>query len=402
MVGKILLEQCDSRIYEGNLIMKRKKLVVISHTEHYKDTDGVIKGWGSTVNEINYLADYWEEVIHVACLHKVDVTPLSSLPYTKSNIKFVPIPPYGGKSIIAKIGILFRIPNIVKQVVISQRGASEVQLRLPTSMGLFLLPLFSFFFRRNYTLWVKYAGDWSQKNPPLAYRLQRRWLLTNIAKCAVTVNGFWLLQPKHIYSFENPCLDHLDIEKGQLKAAVKSFTGKFIFSFVGRLEDAKGVHRIIEALKTIPEDTIDHVHFIGDGPKKDFYKKVASFLGSKVTFHGFLSKNQTHEILSKSHFFLLPSESEGFPKVIAEAACYGALPVVSNVGSIGHYVNETNGFVWKKEGISSFEAVLQQAVQLERSQLQERSTALLEVAKLFTFENYKSKLDGMLSESLFT
>ena len=75
--------------------MRRKKLVIISHTEHHLD-NGVIKGWGSTINEINYLADYWEEVIHVACLHQTK-TPPSSLPYTKNNIVFIPIPPFGGR-----------------------------------------------------------------------------------------------------------------------------------------------------------------------------------------------------------------------------------------------------------------------------------------------------------------
>ena len=50
--------------------MKRKKLVIISHTEHYVNSDGAIVGWGSTVNEINYLADYWSKVVHVACLYE--------------------------------------------------------------------------------------------------------------------------------------------------------------------------------------------------------------------------------------------------------------------------------------------------------------------------------------------
>lgn len=381
--------------------MKRTKLVVISHTEHYKDTDAVLVGWGSTITEVNYLADYWDEVVHVGCLHGT-APPPSALPYLKSNIRFVPIPPYGGSTLAAKVGILFKIPTIVKQVVTSQKGASEVQLRLPTGMGLFLLPLFSFFLHRKYTFWVKYAGDWNQKHPPLAYRLQRWWLLKNIARCAVTVNGFWTKQPKHVYSFENPCLDRCDIEKGQLQAAGKLFAGPFVFAFVGRLEDAKGVPRIIDALRALPANTIAHVHFVGDGPKMADYKSSASFLGPKVIFHGFLNKDATHELLSLSHFFLLPSESEGFPKVIAEAACYGTIPVVSDVGSIAHYVNDTNGFVWKKEGNTSFETVLQQAVQLDKLQLQRRSTAVLEVAKQFTFENYKSKLDGMLSASSLT
>src|SRR5690606_11098200 len=194
--------------------MKRKKLVIISHTEHYKDSTGVIKGWGPTINEVNYLADYWEEVVHVGCLHHKK-TPPSSLAYTRKNISFVAIPPYGGKSLRDKFMILFKIPRIITTVIKSVNGATEVQLRLPTSMGLFLLPLFSFFLPRTFTFWVKYAGNWNQENPPLSYTLQRWWLKKNYAKCKVTINGFWDNQPLHCYSFENPCLTQEDIERGK-------------------------------------------------------------------------------------------------------------------------------------------------------------------------------------------
>ena len=44
-----------------------KKLVVISHTEHQTDVNGRVMGWGPTINEINYLAQFWEEGVHVGC-----------------------------------------------------------------------------------------------------------------------------------------------------------------------------------------------------------------------------------------------------------------------------------------------------------------------------------------------
>lgn len=376
--------------------MKRKKLVIISHTEHYKDHNGIIKGWGPTINEVNYLADYWEEVVHVACLHHKTMPP-SSLSYTRQNISFVPIPPYGGKSIKDKLMILIKIPKIINQVIKSIKGASEVQLRLPTSMGLFLLPLFSFFIPRKFTFWVKYAGNWNQQNPPLSYRIQRWWLKKNIAKCNVTINGFWSGQPKHCHSFENPCLTQEDIKKGKEIAQTKTFDQSYIFSFVGRLEDAKGVSRIIEALKEIPAEKIKEVHFVGNGDKMEYYKSETSFLGNKVFFHGFLHKEGVHAILAQSHFFLLPSTaSEGFPKVIAEAACYGVIPVVSDVSSISHYINSDNGFLWKINSNVSYTEALQSAVNTPPLTLKHLSANSLILAELFTFDNYKQKLQRLV------
>lgn len=378
--------------------MKRKKLVVISHTEHYLDENDVLRGWGPTVNEINFLAESWEEVYHVGCLHTGNVRASSSS-YIPKNIHFVPIPPYGGKRLWDKFLILLKIPKIIYQVVVSIRGASEVQLRLPTSMGLFLLPLFSFFIRRKFTFWVKYAGNWKQENPPLSYRLQRWWLIKNYAKCKVTINGFWDDQPDHCLSFENPCLTLGDIERGLKISGQKEFNEPFIFSFVGRLETPKGVDRIIEALKGISPDKIAEVHFIGDGDKTDIYKEKAGFLKEKVQFHGFLCKQEVHQVLTKSHFFLLPSTaSEGFPKVIAEAACYGTIPVVSNVSSIPHYINSDNGFLWDTSSIIAFDEVLFEAIHTNPKLLKDKSNITVEFAERFTFANYMRSLNKILTE----
>lgn len=376
----------------------RKKLVIISHTEHYKDSENQILGLGSTVNEINFLSDYWQEIVHVACLH--DSKPnKNSIHYSNSNIKFVAIPPFGGKNIYHKIFIFFIIPSILRQVIKSIKGATEVQLRLPTSIGLFLLPLFSIFISRKFTLWIKYAGDWNELNPPISNRMQRWWLKKNFANCKVTINGFWNNQFKHCLSFENPSLTIKDIEKGKIVAENKNFITPFTFVFVGRLELEKGVDEIINALKTIPIKYIDKLHFIGDGEKLEYYKKATFFLKDKVTFHGFLDKFHVHEILKQSHFFLLPSKSEGFPKVIAEACCYGAIPIVSNVGSITHYVNDFNGFIWDKNSNKNFSQIIQKAIHLNPISLKEKSIAGIELAKKFTFVNYIQKLEQILKPS---
>lgn len=371
--------------------MKKKKLVIISHTQHYKNDDGVFLGWGSTVSEVNFLADYWEEVFHVACLHNSKPN-LSSLPYTKNNITFVPIPPYGGKKIIDKILIITKIPTIIIQVLRTIRGASEVQLRLPTSMGIFLLPIFSLFISRKFTFWVKYAGNWNQIKPPLSYKLQRYWLKKNWATCKVTINGFWNNQPKHCLSFQNPCLTLGEVANGYNIAKEKVFNNSFIVTFIGRLEPEKGVERIIEALKCIPIEKISMVNFIGDGDKTNFYKKETEFLRNKVAFHGFLEKNAVHQILSKSHFLLLPSNSEGFPKVIAEAICYGTIPVVSNVGSISHYIDETTGFLWDIHSKTNFSDVVTKAFYTDSLTLKEKSKKSQKWANKFTFVNYLKNL----------
>ena len=72
-----------------------QKLVVISHTGHQQTETGEYVGWGPTINELNFMAQFWEEVVHVACLEPGPPKG-SSLPYTQSNIQIAPIPPFGG------------------------------------------------------------------------------------------------------------------------------------------------------------------------------------------------------------------------------------------------------------------------------------------------------------------
>jgi glycosyltransferase involved in cell wall biosynthesis len=365
----------------------KKTLLIISHTEHFI-SDGQYVGWGPTITEINFLANYWDEIIHVACLYDLEA-PASSLNYTSSNIRFVPITPFGGKTIFKKISILFLMPNILSIIRNELKNATEVQLRLPTGIGVFLLPWFTLQ-KRNYTFWVKYAGNWIQKNPPISYKFQRYWLKKNLAKAKVTINGYWPKQDTHCISFENPCLYQEEVINASIQVLHKQFYPPFTLIFVGRLEDPKGVSRILDALEFITLNKVKEVHFIGDGPNILMYKRKASNLEIPIFFHGFLPRNKVHEILKLSHFILLPSNSEGFPKVLAEAACYGVVPVVSDVSSIPHYINSTNGFLWNSK--FDFSIFLQNVLDTSFTDLQQKKINIYQISLQFSYESYLEKL----------
>ncbi|WP_136480587.1 glycosyltransferase [Cognatitamlana onchidii] len=319
------------------------KLLIISHTEHYTDTSGEIVGWGPTLTEINYLATIFDEVYHIAT-HLDQVPPPSSLPYTSNNIHFVPIPYTGGKRLIDKLDIVWHAPATIFKVFKYLNKVDLFQLRAPTGIGVYLIPLLTLFSTKNG--WFKYAGNWNQENPPFGYAIQR-WFLKR-QKRKVTINGKWLNQPKQCLTFENPCLTPEFREQGMQVLRDKQFKKPYIYCFAGRLEDEKGVRRIIEAISLIEDKTaIKEVHLIGNGPKMEEYKALAKNVGVPFIFHGFLKFEAVFEVFKKAHFFLLPSSaSEGFPKVIAEALNFGCIPIVSKVSSIAQYIHsDINGFI---------------------------------------------------------
>lgn len=376
--------------------MRHKRIVVVSDTPLYKDKDCFF-GFGPVVRELEFIDDLFEEIIWIGFNREDKKGDLSMLQIQSPRIKVVLLNRVGGKGMASMFRIVVNYPimffTILKYVI----NSKIIHTRAPSHPAMIGVIL-SFFFRSK-IWWHKYAGNWAQENPPLSYGVQR-WLFKKAKHTKVTVNGFWPDQESHCHSFENPCLTLEDIEKGKAVAREKDFEGDFVFTFAGRLEDEKGVARIIEALGTVSLESIRKVHFIGDGPKRALYEQQASFLRDKVSFHGFLSKDAVHALLAESHFFLLPSTaSEGFPKVIAEAACYGAIPLVSDVGSISHYVNDSNGYLWFRKEEPSYGKVLNKALSSPVQELQEKSLNALDLGKKFTFMAYVEKLNTFILNS---
>lgn len=364
----------------------KKSLLIISHTEHYLSEDGVIVGWGPTVREINYLARETRHIYHIGCYHPM-TAPKSSYPYMEPNITFVPIPASGGAGLQNKLRMVVNMPIVLYTVIKYLKKADVFQLRVPTGMGVYLLPFITLFVWKKG--WIKYAGNWVEKLPPASYAFQRFWL-KHCQRRKVTINGRWKNQPSHCISFENPCLTEDDRQRGLETLNNKQYRPPLKASFAGRLEDAKGVAVILEALK-IHQGIIDEMHFIGNGPDRMKYEAMAKNLNMKVIFHGFLGRDEVFNLFAKTHLFLLPSTaSEGFPKVIAEAANFGCVPVVSDVSSIPQYVSEETGFVWHPEKMAFTDFFKKQHV--EANDLKEKAIRAHSMAENFTFSRYINRV----------
>jgi glycosyltransferase involved in cell wall biosynthesis len=347
--------------------------------------------FGPVVRELEFLAPLFDEITWVGFERTDKEGDLSMKKIESNKIKIVLLKNVGGSGFFWFFKILLQYPKMFFVIVKNVQKANIIHTRAPSHPALIAI-LISVFMRKNKIWWNKYAGDWGQLNPSLAYKFQRE-ILKLMTYSKVTINGFWPNQQKHCFSFENPCLTMNDIEVGKQIAKEKVFFPPYTFAFVGRFDDVKGVSILLKALKGIPIEMIDKIHLIGDGPKTPVYKEEAKELGSKAIFHGQLEKSKLHKLISESHFFLLPSKAEGFPKVVAEAACYGVIPIVSNVGSIEHYINKTNGFVWdNKNHAVNYSSVFNRALQSDQIILQSQSKEILTVAEKFTFDNYLKKL----------
>ncbi|MBU2939588.1 glycosyltransferase [Lacinutrix sp. C3R15] len=373
-----------------------KTLTIISHTEHYKNPDGSIVGLGATVTEINHLTAVFDRILHVAMLHDVPAPP-SALPYTSNKITCIALPAVGGTGIQDKFAIIYKAPKIIATIQQAIQQTDYFQFRAPTGIGVFVIPYLMFFSKKKG--WFKYAGNWKQEHAPLAYSLQR-WLLKK-QKRKVTINGSWPDQPKQCLTFENPCLTEAEVAEGKALAATKSIEAKALrFCFVGRLETEKGLGLLIAAFKNLNAEEkkrIQEIAIVGDGKAKQKYMDSTKNSGLPFVFHGFLSRDAVHNIYKVSHAIVLPSASEGFPKVIAEAMNYGCLPIVSNVSSIGQYVqSDNNGFLLDTISVESLLAAIRKVVYIDPKVFSTMLNHQKNAENRFTYAYYNQRITNAL------
>ena len=107
--------------------------------------------------------------------------------------------------------------------------------------------------------------------------------------------------------------------------------------FVHHLSPRKGSRELVGIIKdTLARIPNAHFHIVGEGPDGEWLRvRCAEFgLIDSVTFYGALTHEQTAELYKTADVFIMPSRSEGFPRVILEAMRYG-LPIVStDVGCV--------------------------------------------------------------------
>ena len=315
------------------------KLVVVSHTPHYRSAAGTV-GWGPTVREIDHLAELFQEIVHVAPLHE-GVAPEGALPYSSARVRVVAVRPAGGEGAKDKLGILLRAPGWARAILREVTVADFLHVRCPAGISLVTLALLPFV-RGDVKRWIKYAGNWKPDgSEPWSYRLQRRWLLSDRTRGLVTVNGEWPNQPAHVRSFLNPCLTDTELEEGRCSAAEKRTGGPVRLLFIGRLEKNKGAgHAVCILDRLLASNVAASLDLVGDGPERGIFEALTDQLGVRhsVLFHGWRRRSELTPLLGRAHFLLLPTVSEGWPKVLSEGMAYGAIPLAGRVSCIPQYL----------------------------------------------------------------
>lgn len=312
------------------------KFCIITHVQHIKDNNNYY-GYAPYIREMNIWLKYVDEVIVVAPLIENKLNPIYEN-YLHSKLTFNRVSEFNITSISNGIRTVFRLPLIFIVVYNAMSRADHIHLRCPGNMGLIGTLVQILFPNKIKT--AKYAGNWDPKSKqPWSYRLQK-WILSNTfltKNMQVLVYGEWPNQTKNIKPFFTATYSESD--KKEVKP--RNLSGRIRFLFVGMLSEGKQplyVARIIQQL--ISKGFEVQLDYYGDGKMREEVDRFCADnnLKERVFLQGNQSKDKVEVAYQESHFLLLPSKSEGWPKVVAEAMFWGCVPIVTPVSCVPYMI----------------------------------------------------------------
>ncbi len=162
--------------------------------------------------------------------------------------------------------------------------------------------------------------------------------------------------------------------------------------YVGRFAPEKDVSLLLTALSRLPQEASRPrlvLKLVGFGPLDAHLRSVAAQLGIEpfVEFHGPASMGDLPSIYSAADGLVLPSRSEPWGLVVAEAMCCGLPAIVSDrCGCAADLVTPQTGWIFRAGDAGELTAALQQFVDSSREKLAAMGAAARGVASRFSPE----------------
>lgn len=308
------------------------KLAIITHTPHMVSGKDIF-AYAPYVKEMNLWVRHAEEILVVAPQVQRDPTEIE-MAYVHDHLQLTTIKAISFISISEAVKAIVSFPGIFLKIYRAMQAADHIHLRCPGTIGLVGCLAQLFFPKKPKT--AKYAGNWDpQARQPLSYRMQK-WLLSTTfftKNMKVLVYGDWPDQTTNIVPFFTATYRISKTEE----TVQKTFSPPYRFLFVGSLASGK---RPLYALQLLKELKNNHIPFFidiyGEGSEREKMERFIAKEGltAHCTLHGNRSEAIVEAAYKASHFLLLPSRSEGWPKVVAEAMFWGVIPLASAVSCV--------------------------------------------------------------------
>lgn len=163
----------------------------------------------------------------------------------------------------------------------------------------------------------------------------------------------------------------IDVESIEIK---RSWKWNKNILFLSRVHVKKGINFLIEAVATLKDEFTDYtINIAGEGEETyiNELKQLAKRLGidSQVNFVGGVYGDKKWELFRQADLFVLPTHSENFGIVVAEALASGT-PVITTKGTPWQELEEYNCGWWTEVGTEPTVKALQSFLSLSEEDLE--------------------------------
>jgi glycosyltransferase involved in cell wall biosynthesis len=131
--------------------------------------------------------------------------------------------------------------------------------------------------------------------------------------------------------------------------------------FLGRINAAKGIQDLLEAMPTVLASVPDCTLVVAGSGEVEHYRSFAAQLGVgyAVQFPGWVDGQPKADLLASAAVFVLPSHVEAMPMSILEAMAAGLPVVATRVGGIPQAVRDgTDGILFQAKDRSALASAL--------------------------------------------
>jgi glycosyltransferase involved in cell wall biosynthesis len=346
------------------------QFLIVTHVPHIIEANKYF-AYAPYVQEMNLWTKYVDDLVVLAPVAN-DFKTAIDVAYQKENIQFIAIENFDVLSFKNSFLTIFKLPKILWTLSKAMRRADHIHLRCPGNIGLLGCIVQILFPNKPKT--AKYAGNWDSKaKQPWTYGLQK-WILNNsflTRNMQVLVYGEWEGSSKNIKPFFTSSYKEADKEP----IISKDLKSKINFVFVGTLVKGKNPLYAIQLVENLHKNGFDvTLNLYGEGVLRTSLEHYIfeNQLDSIIKLKGNQSKTIVKEAYQESHFVILPSDSEGWPKAIAEGMFWGCVPIATKVSCVPYMLDNGNRGILLtmdlEKDISQIEIVLNNQAHFETMQ----------------------------------
>ena len=166
------------------------------------------------------------------------------------------------------------------------------------------------------------------------------------------LDGFERLRPSTRVEYFHPC-----VATSLFRDPLQNPARRILF--IGRPFYLKGVDLLLRAFNDIAEEFPEFtLRIVGHLPERDEYRHL--FEGKpRIEWYGSVMPDKALELAADCHVLVLPSRSEGMPRVLMEAMASGRPIIASSVGGIPHYIRHgETGVLFEREDVEGLKKAL--------------------------------------------